>query len=501
VKALELRGISRVWGDCVANRDVDLDVDVGTVHAVVGENGAGKSTLLNIAAGVTPASAGTVRILGESLSGPDPREAIRLGLGMVHQHFMLVEPFTVAENLVLGHEPVRGLALDMQAARAAVARLSAEWGLGVDPDARVEALSVGEKQRVEILRVLYQGAKVLVLDEPTAVLSPPEVTRLLAMLRRFVAADRTVVLVTHKLDEVMAVADRVTVMRRGQKVADVARAETSPAALAHLIVGREVATEVPGERAVVATEPRLVVEGLTLREGERAVLDGVSLGVRPGEILGVAGVIGNGQTELVEVLAGIRAGQGRITLDGRDLAPLSVAERIAAGIAHIPEDRNDRGLVLDLSLEENLVAGALERFGSWWALDRGKMRRHAEALLARFDVRPPAPEGSARSLSGGNAQKVVVARETTRGADETPRLLLVAQPTRGVDIGAVEAIHARLRDLRDRGVAILLVSSELSELRALSDRIVVMQRGRIVAELAREDATQERLGEHMTGAA
>ncbi len=520
--AVELRGICKAYGALTANRAVDLTVDVGTVHAIVGENGAGKSTLMRILAGVEVADAGTVRILGESPARPTAREAIRLGLGMVHQHFMLVEPFTVAENLVLGHELLRAGLLDLAAARKAVADVSAAWGLEVPADARVEDLSVGEKQRVEILRVLYQGARVLVLDEPTAVLSPAEVTRLLAMLRRFAASGRTVLIVTHKLDEVMAVADRVTVLRRGERVGDLVTMQTSPAELAHLMVGRPV--PMPGNRpdppdadpaidesiagsasggsgASAGARPAiLTLDGLGLVAGGRSALAGVSFKVGAGEIVGIAGVIGNGQSELLDVLGGLRAGAtGTVQFGGSDrvnLLTLSVAERIRAGVAHVPEDRADRGLVADFTVAENLMLGKLREFGPWYALGRTAVRAHADAVLERFDVRPRDPEAQASTLSGGNAQKVVLGREITR----SPRLLLCGQPTRGVDIGAVEAIHAQLRALRDAGVGIVLVSAELTELLALCDRILVMHRGRITGEFLAGEADLDRIGELMLGA-
>jgi simple sugar transport system ATP-binding protein len=500
VKAVVLEGIGRRYGAVEANRGVSLSVEAGTVHAIVGENGAGKSTLMRILAGVERADAGTVQILGQPLTRPDPLLATRLGLGMVHQHFKLVETFTVAENLVLGHEPLRGGLLDRAAAAQAVLALSTAWGLPVRPDARVEDLSVGEKQRVEILRVLYQGARVLVLDEPTAVLAPPEVRRLLEMLRRFVedpASPRTVLLVTHKLDQVMAVADRVTVMRRGEVVAELAAQETTPAALAHAMVGRPVELTRPlAPRPPVTAPPLLTLEGVGLVAGGRVLLEGLDLTLRPGEILGVAGVMGNGQSELLEIVAGLRrATSGALRLAGADLQPLSVAERLAAGIAHVPEDRGERGLVMPFSIEENLALGALDRFSGRWSIHRAALRQHALQLLARFDVRPPDPTVPAGALSGGNAQKVVMGREISR----SPRLLLCGQPTRGVDIGAVELIHRELRQLRDQGVAILLVSADLSELRALSDRLIVLHRGRVSGRLDAAEATPERLGELMTG--
>ncbi len=500
--AVRLVGITRRFGRVVANRGVDLRVRAGTIHALVGENGAGKSTLMGVLAGVLRPDEGEVWIQGTRLPRADPAEAIRLGLGMVHQHFMLVEPLTVAENLVLGHEPTRRGLLDLDAAAAAVERLGAEHGLPLDPRRPVEALSVGERQRVEILKVLHRGAGVLVLDEPTAVLTPAEVEGLFAMLRRFRDQGRTVILITHKLDEVIALAERITVIRRGEVVAEVDPAGTSSRDLAHLMVGRAVA--LPGERSrdgarPVARDgpPALELEGLRAAGAGRPALDGVTLRVWPGEVLGVAGVQGNGQTELLECIAGLRpAAGGAVRLGGVDHTRATVRQRAAAGLAHVPEDRHRRGLVLALSVRENAILGRHREFRGPLGLAPARIAAFARDLIERHDVRPGDPEAAARGLSGGNQQKLVVARELTR----RPTVLLAGQPTRGVDVGAIEAIHDHVRRARDGGAAVLLVSSELSELLDLADRIAVMRDGRVVAEVDAAATTAAELGERMTGA-
>ncbi len=506
IPTVEMRGVVRRFGPVLAVDRVDFRAHAGEVHALVGENGAGKSTLMRVLAGVLAPDAGSIRVRGDPVGRLDVPAAIRLGIGMVHQHFMLVEPLTVSENLVLGREPRRRGLLDRGAARRAVEALTATYGLYVDPDARVEDLSVGERQRVEILKVLHRGADILVLDEPTAVLTPGESRALLALLRRFAESGRTVVLITHRLDEVLAVADRITVMRQGRVVGEMAAAGTSARDLAHRMVGREVALAALGMREAPAPDagrsfggaPALEVRDLVVNRGGTRAVDGVSLAVAAGEILGVAGVMGNGQSELLEAVAGLRrVASGAVVLDGQDVTHRSVAAHTAAGLAHVPEDRGDRGIVGELSLEENLLLGRHRAFGGCLGLDRGRIRAHAQDLLGRYDVRPPEPGLAARALSGGNAQKLVVAREFSG----TPRVLLAGQPTRGVDVGAVEAIHARLREARAGGVAVLLVSADIAEILALADRVLVMDRGRVAGTFPVAEATPERLGECMAGVA
>jgi simple sugar transport system ATP-binding protein len=543
--AIQLSGVAKRFGAVAANRDASLTVRRGEIHALVGENGAGKSTLMRVLAGLLTPDGGRVEVAGRDVTGWGAAAAITAGIGMVHQHFMLVPALTVAENVVLGMEPRRGFALDQVAAERAVAALSARTGLAVPADRLVAELSVGEAQRVEILKALYRGGRILVLDEPTAVLSPPEVEELWRVLRALRADDGTVVLITHKLDEVMAISDAITVMRAGRTVAHMRTVDTTPAAVAPALVGRDVAltldtwaapaggceTEGEGEPGgarrgadgargappnttfalppagtttispPLAPSPRVpalrVRDLVVLHPSGRRAVDGVSLEIAVGEILGIAGVDGNGQTELVEAIAGLRApAGGRVELLGRDLGTLGVRERADAGLSHIPEDRQHRGLVLDFPLADNLVLGRQHHFtGAAGRLDRRRITAHAVEQIAAFDIRPADPTLPARALSGGNQQKVVVAREM--GRDHA--VLLAAQPTRGMDAGAIAFIHAQLRAARDAGRAVLLVSAELAELIALADRIAVMYRGRIAVVLPRAGISPEVLGSYMTG--
>jgi simple sugar transport system ATP-binding protein len=506
--------VSKRFGDCIANRSASLTVAPGEIHALVGENGAGKSTLMRVLSGMFRPDAGRVLVHGREVTGWSTAEAIGAGVGMVHQHFMLVPPLSVADNVVLGIEPRRGLSLDRARAEREVAELSARTGLRVDPRRRVAELSVGEAQRVEILKALFRGAKVLILDEPTAVLSPPEIEELWGVLRRLRAEGGTIVLITHKLDEVMAISDRVTVMRHGETMARMATADTSPREIARAMVGREVslAGEVAlgesgprqsraqggGPRVDVhAVEPLLSIQNLAV-QGARGLrtVDGVSFTIAPGEILGIAGVEGNGQTELVEAIAGLRAAErGSIRLGERELTRLSVRERADAGLSHIPEDRHHRGLVLEQTIAENLILGQQHHFADGLRLDAERIAANARRQIETFDIRPADAGLAASTLSGGNQQKIVVAREMGRDF----RVLLAAQPTRGVDVGAIEFIHERLREARRAGKAILLVSADLAEILALSDRIAVMYGGRIVAVLPRADASPSVLGPFMVG--
>ena len=500
VFAVRMTGVAKSFGPVRASHGASLEVRSGELHALVGENGAGKSTLMRILGGLFAPDAGRVEVFGQEITGWTTRAAITAGVGLVHQHFMLLPTLTVAENVVLGQEPKRGLLLDRARASREVAALVAKTGLQVPIDRPVSELSVGEAQRVEILKTLYRGAKLLVLDEPTAVLSPPEVRELWGILRRLQADGGTVVLITHKLDEVMEISTRVTVMRRGETVQSVATNETSPAALAKAMVGREVtlASDAIATAPVKREGTALAVRGLVVAGARRArAVDEVSFTLAPGEILGVAGVEGNGQTELVEAIAGLRpVGAGTIVLGGRDLTKLAVHARADAGLSHIPEHRQRRGLVLDYSVAENLVLGLQRRFSNHGLLDRAAIAARARELIAQFDIRPAEPQLAARALSGGNQQKIVIAREMGRDF----QVLLAAQPTRGVDVGAIEFIHERLRAARAEGKAILLVSADLHEVLALSDRVAVMYGGRFVALLPRSQASVEILGAHMTGA-
>ncbi len=503
--AVRMHQVSRSFGAVQANRDVTFEVTAGEIHALVGENGAGKSTLMHILSGLHTPSSGRVEVAGRDVTGWDTTAAINAGVGMVHQHFMLVPTLTVAENLVLGREPVRGLRLDVARAEADVRALAERTGLRVDPTRTIAELSVGEAQRVEILKLLYRGAKILVLDEPTAVLSPPEVQELWTVLRGLRAQGDTIIIITHKLDEVVAISDTITVMRDGRSVARLATADTTPRDIARAMVGRDVALAldaVPSARAVPAVRDlgvaALAVRGLTVR-GDRGTgaVEHLSFDVQPGEIFGIAGVEGNGQTELLEVLAGLRRTQaGSVQLGATDVTAFDVRARADAGLSHIPEDRHRRGLVLDYSIVDNLLLGQQHHFGGRTGLDREKIARHADLLVRTFDIRPPNPSLAARTLSGGNQQKVVIAREMGRAFS----MLLAAQPTRGVDVGAIEFIHAQLREARDAGKGVLLVSADLAEVLALSDRIAVMYQGRFVCVLPARECSAERLGPYMTGA-
>uniref|UniRef100_A0A7C2BYN7 ABC transporter ATP-binding protein n=1 Tax=Thermus islandicus TaxID=540988 RepID=A0A7C2BYN7_9DEIN len=491
-KALVLKGITKRFPLVLANDHIGLDLDWGEVLALVGENGAGKSTLMKIVYGLQPPDEGEMWVDGKPYRPKTPLDAIRAGIGMVHQHFMLVEPFTVLENLVLGLEPGTPLRLDLKRARKKAQGLMEALGFEVPLDARVEDLPVGLQQRVEILKALYREARILILDEPTAVLTPKEAEELFRFLRAYVARGNAAIFISHKLKEVLEVSDRVTVIRDGKVVGTVRTRETSLEALARMMVGREVVLRV--EKAP-ARPGKVVLEVEGLEAPPR--LKGVSFQVRAGEIVGIAGVEGNGQTELVEALAGLRPYRGAVRLLGHPLPPRARGVR-DLGVSHIPEDRLSRGLVLDFSVKENAILGDQHRppfRGFLGFLEDGAMEAKAQALVEAFDVRPRSTALPARRFSGGNQQKIVVGRELLRG----PRLLIAAQPTRGVDVGAIEFIHQRLVEARDRGLAVLLVSADLAEVLSLADRILVMQGGRIAGEIAPEEATEERLGLLMAG--
>ena len=500
--AIELSGIDKSFGSVHAVRGVSLAVEKGAITGIVGENGAGKSTLMSILYGLFRADAGEIRVDGEPVQMDGPRDAIRHGIGMVHQHFMLIDSFTVLENLVLGAEGGPMLATGLAAARAELARLSRDYGLTVDPDARIAELSVGEQQRVEILKVLFRGARILILDEPSAVLTPQETDQLFRILATLKERGVTVVLITHKLREIMAATDRVFVMRQGRMVAERRTADTNPEELAELMVGRKVRLHM--EKAPPHKgEVRLKAEHLGLVDGRGVVLlDDISLEVRAGEIVGIAGVSGNGQTELLQVLAGIRPPSGgSLTACGRKIdrqRPGDPAEMRELGVAHVPEDRQRQGMVAAFRASETSILGyhALPPFSQHYLLNGPAVGAHCAELMERFDVRPRVPGLRSSSFSGGNQQKLVLAREMARN----PKVLLVGQPTRGVDIGAIEFIHRELVKSRDAGCAVLVVSVELDEILSLSDRILVMFAGRIVGEVEGSRADERTLGLMMAGA-
>ncbi len=501
--AIELRGICKAFGPVQANRDIDLVVPRGTIHGIIGENGAGKSTLMSILYGFYRPDAGEILVGGRPIAIADSQAAIRAGIGMVFQHFKLVRNFTVLENVILGAEDGGLLRPSLARARGELQRLAREYELQVDPDALVEDLSVGHQQRVEILKALYRQADILILDEPTGVLTPAEADHLFRILRGLRDEGKTIILITHKLREIMEITDNVSVMRRGEMVASVRTAETSPAALAELMVGRKVLLRVEKGPAQPGA-PVLELRGLRMVDAQGVErLRGIDLEIRAGEILGIAGVAGNGQTQLLEILGGFPEPgsqlSGEIRLNGKVL-PLSGSNgraRRRAGIGHVPEDRQAEGLIMDFTAWENVAFGYHDApgFNRGWLMDQAAIRADAQGKIQRFDVRPPDPDLPAKSFSGGNQQKIVVAREVERNPD----LLLVGQPTRGVDIGAIEFIHKRLVALRDAGRAVLLVSVELDEIMALSDRIAVMFDGRVMGERRPEATTTGDLGCLMAG--
>jgi simple sugar transport system ATP-binding protein len=492
-------GITKRYGALVANHDVTIEVKRGSAHALVGENGAGKSTLMKILYGLERADAGDVIVDDEVIARPSVADAIARKVGMVHQHFMLVPTLSVAENVVLGDEPLRGGLVDIATAARKIDELARSHGLAVDPHRLVGDLSVGEAQRIEILKVLYRGARTLILDEPTAILTPLEVAPLIAMLRGLVAGGATVLLVTHKLGEVLALADEVTVLRRGEVVDRRATRGLSAEALGAALVGHSV-VPLPVRSQAAADEARLVLDNVSVDVEGAPRLEAVSLTVRSGEIVGIAGVEGNGQRELAEVCAGLtRPSAGVVRIDGRDVGALDIAARHALGLAFVPEDRHEEGLLLDAALWENVYLGREAAYGRAPLIPEPAVRADTQRAIADFDVRAATPDATLRTLSGGNQQKLLLARELLRA----PRVLVCAQPTRGVDVGAIAEIHARLLALADAGAAILLLSAELDELFALADRVIVLYRGHAAGEHvlrnADREATRARIGAEMVG--
>ncbi|KPA21713.1 Ribose import ATP-binding protein RbsA [Shimia sp. SK013] len=499
--AIELKGISKAFGPVQANKDISISVQPGTIHGIIGENGAGKSTLMSILYGFYKADAGEIFIKGEKTLIPDSQAAIKAGIGMVFQHFKLVENFTVLENIILGAEDGAMLSTSLGKARKELKHLAEEYGLNIDPDAVIENLSVGHQQRVEILKALYRKAEILILDEPTGVLTPAEADQLFRILDRLREEGKTIVLITHKLREIMDTTDTVSVMRRGEMTATVKTADTSPEELAELMVGRKVLLRVD-KVAATPKETVLDIKGLRVID-EKGVerVKGIDLHVRAGEILGIAGVAGNGQSELLEVLGGFAHGTGVIEVNGAEI-PLTGhgadgQARRAAGISHVPEDRQREGLIMEYSAWENTVFGYHRdpAIQNGILMDNAGIQAEAQEKMDRFDVRPPNPKLAAKNFSGGNQQKIVLAREIERNPD----LLLIGQPTRGVDIGAIEFIHEQIVKLRDQGKAILLVSVELEEIMSLSDRVAVMFDGHIMGERDPAQTNERELGLLMAG--
>jgi simple sugar transport system ATP-binding protein len=495
---LELKGITKQFPGVLANDHIDFDLRRGEVHALLGENGAGKSTLMSILYGLYSQDEGDILMNGERVRIDSPKEAIERGIGMVHQHFMLIPVMTVAENIVLASEPRKaGIVLDVSAAKRRVTELAGSFNFAIDPDARIENISVGQQQRVEILKALYRRADILILDEPTAVLTPQEAQELFVILKSLVGEGMSIIFISHKLNEVLEIADRISVLRRGRMIETLPAAGATEEGLAKLMVGRDVLLRVDKERAKPG-DVLLDVEDLrVLDDRDLETVRGVSLQVRAGEIVGVAGVDGNGQTELVEALTGLRpAASGSFRLEGRELTKAGTNRILDSGVGHIPEDRHRRGLVLDFSLAENMALHDFDRqpYSRFGWLRPKRMVERARRLIEEFDVRGGGPGTAAKSLSGGNQQKVVVAREV--GND--PRVLLAAQPTRGLDVGAIEFVHRRLVEERDEGRGVLLVSLELDEILSLSDRILVMYEGEIAGEYG-PDVTEDELGVAMLG--
>ncbi len=499
---LELRGITKRFPGVVANDGVGFDLRRGEVHALLGENGAGKSTLMNVLYGLYQPDEGEILVKGRPIRLHSPKDAIKHGIGMVHQHFMLIPVMTVAENIVLASEPTQaGVLLDYRTANKRVADLSSSFNFAIDPAARVESITVGQQQRVEILKALYRSADILILDEPTAVLTPQEAYELFEILKTLTNEGVSVIFITHKLNEVLEIADRITVLRRGKRIDTVDRQGATEAGLARLMVGRDVLLRVDkaAPSVVAVAEPLLSIEDLHVLDnrGLEAVR-GVSLNVRGGEIVGLAGVDGNGQSEVIDAISGLRrVSSGSVTIAGRDVTGAQPSAILDLGLGHIPEDRQLRGLVLEFSLAENLALHDFDKppASRWgWLFPRQLIRR-ARDLLRQYDVRGGDPQTRAAALSGGNQQKVVLAREIGR----EPSVLIAAQPTRGLDVGAIEFVHRQLIGARDNGKAVLLVSLELDEILSLSDRILVVYEGQIVAEHG-PNVSEEQLGIEMTGA-
>lgn len=495
---VELKQITKRFPGIVANDSISLTLNKGEIHALLGENGAGKSTLMNIVFGLYQPDEGSIEIDGKPVIIDNPNKAIELGIGMVHQHFKLVEPFTVTENIVLGMEPKKGLKIDYKSAAEEVRKLSEQYGLQVDPNAKIHDISVGMQQRVEIMKTLYRGADILIFDEPTAVLTPQEITELMAIMKRLVAEGKSIILITHKLKEIMHISDRVTIIRRGKVIDTVNTSETNPNELAEKMVGRGVTFKVDKQAPHVGSSVLKLTNVNSKSKDGIPVLNGLSFEVKAGEILGIAGVDGNGQSELIQAITGLRKiDSGSITVSGKEIANHSPRKISEMNVSHIPEDRHKHGLVLDFSVSENMVLETYYKspYNQNGFLKMDVIDRHAEDLIKQFDVRTPSIETKARSLSGGNQQKAIIAREI----DKNPTLLIAAQPTRGLDVGAIEFVQKQLIAQRDQGKAVLLISFELDEIMNVSDRIAVIYEGQIVGEVFPQDTNDQELGLMMAG--
>lgn len=497
---VEMLNIRKEFTGIVANDDITLRLKQGEIHALLGENGAGKSTLMSILFGMYQPDRGTIRVNGKEVRIASPNVANQMGIGMVHQHFKLVENFTVTENIVMGSEPRKfGFFLDVKRAGKKIEELSKRYGLNVDPYAKIEEISVGMQQRVEILKMLYRRADVLILDEPTGVLTPQEIKELGSIMKNLIAEGKSIILITHKLKEIKAFADRCTVIRRGKTIGTVDVATTTEAQMAEMMVGRQVSFKV-AKGPSVPGETVLKVESLTVRNAKKALaLKDFSLEVRAGEIVGIAGVEGNGQSDLVEAVTGLRkAESGRVYLNGKEITGDSIRERIEKGVGHIPEDRQRRGLVLDYSLAENMVLEVYHRppYSKGGILQKNAIRKYADHIISSYDVRSgEGAASSARSLSGGNQQKAIIGREIERD----PVLLVAVQPTRGLDVGSIEYIHKRLIAHRDSGKAVLLISLELEEVMNVSDRIAIVNNGELIGEVKASETTENEIGLMMAG--
>lgn len=498
---VEMLNIRKEFPGIVANDNITLTLKKGEIHALLGENGAGKSTLMGVLFGMYQPEKGVVKVHGKEVRITNPNVANRLGIGMVHQHFKLVENFTVTENIILGSEPLKGMVLDIDKAAKRIEELSKHYGLNVDPHAKIEDISVGMQQRVEILKMLYREADVLILDEPTAVLTPAEIDELMKIMRNLIKEGKSIIIITHKLKEIKAVADRCTVIRRGKGIGTVNVAEASEASLAEMMVGRHVSFKVDKKESAPG-EVVLKIDSLSVKNNRKVMgLKDFSLEVRTGEIVGIAGVEGNGQTELIEAITGLRkAESGSIQIDGTEISSLPVRERLEKGMSHIPEDRHKRGLVLDYSLQENMVLQIYNKkpFSKNGILNKSAMKTYAQNILTNFDVR--SGEGAvsiARTLSGGNQQKAIIGREL----ELDPKLLICVQPTRGLDVGSIEYIHKRIVEHRDKGNAVLLVSLELDEILQLSDRIAIVNNGELVGTVIAAETNENEVGLMMAGVA